>query len=181
MKPLVVAITGNISAGKSTLAKGLQARLNLHFDDVKILSSDTIRNENPGWKGHQVFGEMAQIVDYRNEYVESHEFGIKGATILDSTGMSPRFRALIRRLKSEGLCNLVVIRLRCDTQAWQERDAIRTDRPPLELEFFAKSNAIWTKYDAQCNTTFLTPEIVLDHVWQHLERCRKAWQDSSAA
>jgi hypothetical protein len=55
--------------------------------------------------------------------------------VLDSTGMSYRFRALVMRVRDRALH----AHLHVDSHAWREREQIRRDRPMLDASVYRRS------------------------------------------
>lgn len=160
VKPIVVAITGNVSAGKSTLAHRLEGYM-VRYTDTTILSSDTIRGEEKA-SGARVFAQMREICMNRIE--------LKCDTILDSTGMSPRYRKLIADLQKDDRCTLIIIRLECDPQDWGEREKIRTDRQPIDKEFYEKSFQKFTEADLTIETgRGRTLDLIFEEVRDYLD------------
>ena len=91
----VVALCGNISSGKTTLA----LKLARAFGGVHI-SSDSIRAElkEAGLpsKGQNVFSTMDSLM---HQYTEQDRM-----VILDSTGMSPRYLNLLKQVYESKEC-----------------------------------------------------------------------------
>lgn len=166
MKSIVVALSGNISAGKSTLAYNLQRE----FGSFAILSSDEIRVEL-GFKrskgsGGIVFGTMQQRLMDR--------MLLTCDTILDSTGMSPRYKDLIRELKYAN-CHLIKIRLYCDGLTWVEREAIRDDRIRSMTEIAYRSSLEDAfKADIEIDTSHRTPEEIVQFVSPLVQKAMKS-------
>lgn len=145
--PFVIALSGNISAGKTMLAK----RLAKHFG-VEHLSSDEIRSTlaGPGTKGQRVFAEM------RRRAFKVLQSG--DSVILDSTGMSDRYRALVDDLRKH--CPVVALDLFCSPDAWRVREKTRTDRPGLPINVYVQSLEASTSHDYAIDTSLLTPDQV---------------------
>jgi chloramphenicol 3-O-phosphotransferase len=91
--------------------------------------------------------------------------------ILDSTGMSFRFRALVVRVRADAFH----VHLTVDLGEWREREARRTDRPPLDASIYRRSARIVfpSPPDLVVNTTPLTPGDLADRV-------AAAWERSEA-
>jgi shikimate kinase len=124
----VIAVTGTIAAGKTTLARLLARDM-----DAVHLSSDAIRAEltgSPLRKARAVFALME--VRLLEALAESR------IVVLDSTGMSERFRDLLSRYPY-----IVHVHLRCSESAYRKREALRTDRErPLPAAAYRRSGSI---------------------------------------
>jgi predicted kinase len=111
----IVAVTGAIGSGKTTLAMRLAADYG-----AVLLSSDAVRESLSRRKrrsGERVFAEL-----YRRFERALDE---RRNVVLDSTGMSPRFRALLRAYRE----NIVHVHLLLrDERRFEERERGRTDR-----------------------------------------------------
>ena len=85
-----IAVTGAINSGKSTLARALAKSIG-----AVLLGSDDIRaslSRSQSRHGDRVFATMEAMLN---------ESLLAGAcVVLDSTGMSPRFRAILRERRS---------------------------------------------------------------------------------
>jgi predicted kinase len=149
----IVAVTGAIGAGKTTLA----SRLAADYGAVH-LSSDAVReslSHKQRRSGERVFAELhrrfERALDERRNIV------------LDSTGMSPRFRALLRAHREE----VVHVHLLLHSeQRFEERERARTDRaggfvPPAA---FHRSRDV-TFHD-KADVVVATDELTADEVYQ---------------
>lgn len=147
----VLAVTGAIGSGKTTLASRIALeRGALH------LSSDAVRlslARRQSRSGERVFAEFSN----RFERALEEERSI----VLDSTGMSHRFRALLRAHRPAIVHVHLVLR---DPARFEEREAQRTDRPsgPLSRTAFAQSQDVHfdDPPDVVVATDDLTPEEV---------------------
>jgi predicted kinase len=147
----VVAITGAIGSGKTTLAARIAAEsgaLHLSSDEVRLSLSQKQRRS-----GDRVFTELHRR--FERALAEGRN------VVLDSTGMSPRFRALLRAHREEIVhVHLHLHRVDC----FQEREAGRTDRPGggLPRAAFARSQSVEFQHrpDIAVATDNLTPQQV---------------------
>jgi predicted kinase len=127
----IVAVTGAIGSGKTTLAMRLAADYG-----AVLLSSDAVRESLSRRKrrsGERVFAEL-----YRRFERALDE---RRNVVLDSTGMSPRFRALLRAYRE----NIVHVHLLLrDERRFEERERGRADRPVgvLPPEAFHQSRLV---------------------------------------
>lgn len=152
---LVVAVTGTIGAGKTTLASRLAAELHaLH------LSSDEVRrslSRKARRSGDRVFAELHRRFE--------RALGDRQSVVLDSTGMSPRFRALLRAHRADVVHVHLLLR---DPKRFEERERERNDRPagPLAFAAFHRSAAVQFHEppDLVVATDDLTPEQVYERV-----------------
>ena len=143
------AVTGAINSGKSTLARRLAEELG-----AVLLSSDDIRaglsNRQRG-RGALVFARM-------NEWLEA-AFAHGEPVVLDSTGMSPRFRAILRMHRA----SLYHIHLHLENlERFVERERTRSDRPGrkrMAREAFFQSRRVvfYDPPDLTIATDALTP------------------------
>ena len=153
----IICITGNVSSGKTTLAKKLLETI----PNVIHLSSDEIRTKqlgDPAKRGGNVFGEMRQRL----------EEGLKNKKIiiLDATPMSEKFRAIIKDYRDK----IFLVHLKNDYNSFKEREKTRDDRYKIEngerMSFempddaFKNSSNFDLESDLFLNTTNLTPEQV---------------------
>lgn len=121
-------MTGTIGAGKSTLA----SRLAQEYGAV-LISSDAIR-EGLSLKaqrsGKRVFSVMAEQLEAALA---------QGASIvLDSSGMSPRFRSILRAQGSD----FIHVHLQLDDpRVFEEREQQRADRRALPRAAFNRSRS----------------------------------------
>jgi predicted kinase len=110
-----IAVTGSINSGKSTLALRIANELG-----ALLLASDSIRAELPASRrglGECVFATMRQRFE--------RALADRTPVVLDSTGMSPRFRAMLHAHRAE----LYHVHLRLErTERFEERERRRTDR-----------------------------------------------------
>jgi predicted kinase len=166
---LIVAITGAIGAGKTTLA----ARLAAHYGAIH-LSSDGVRlllSHNRRRSGDQVFAEL------HRRFERAVEEGRH--VILDSTGMSPRFRALLRAHRAE----IVHVHLLLNTEArFKERELRRTDRPgdivPTAAFHRSQSVEFHDPPDAVLATDELSPDEVFMDVIRGLAYARQPFDEA---
>lgn len=150
-----VAITGPIGAGKTTLA----SRLAADYCAVYV-SSDEIRlslSRKQQRSGDRVFAELHRrferaLAERRN-------------VVLDSTGMSPRFRALLRAHRAE-IVHVHLLLL--SRKRFEERERHRTDRPAGALPFAAFHRSTCVEFhdapDIVLETDDLTPDAVYERV-----------------
>jgi predicted kinase len=111
----VIAVTGAIGSGKTTLA----SRLAADFGAVH-LSSDAVReslSHKQRRSGERVFAELHRRFE--------RALDERRSVVLDSTGMSPRFRALLRVYR-DGIVHVHLV-LR-NQHRFEERERARTDR-----------------------------------------------------
>jgi predicted kinase len=152
---LIFAVTGAIGAGKTTLA----ARLAAQYGAVH-LSSDNVRlslSHNRQRSGARVFAE------FHRRFERAVEEGRD--VVLDSTGMSPRFRALLRAHRR----NIVQVHLLlASEEQFKQREEHRVDRPegPLPVAAFRRSQHVrfHDPPDLVLATDGRTPEEVFSEV-----------------
>jgi shikimate kinase len=148
-----VAVTGAIGAGKSTLASRLAYELH-----ALLLSSDAIRealSHKQRRKGERVFGRMHE------RFVVALAEGKR--VVLDSTGMSARFRGLLHLHRNE----IVHVHLTLhDSKRFDERELRRTDRPngPLPLAAFNQSQRV--VFQEPPDLTIATDDLSADEVYR---------------
>ena len=119
MKPVLI-ITGPIGAGKTTLATALAERY-----DALLLSSDALRsNRKHG------FDRMARAV--REALARGRH------VVLDSTGMSFRFRHLLAGVRAQAMH----VHLTVDPGHWEARERMRTDRRTLGRDVYQRSSRV---------------------------------------
>ncbi len=89
--------------------------------------------------------------------------------VLDSTGMSFRFRALVARVRTRALH----VHLHVEPEAWSEREQRRSDRPMLDAEVYRRSlrPVFFAAPDLVIDTTALAPDEVAALV-------ARAWEQS---
>jgi predicted kinase len=126
-----LAVTGSIGAGKTMLASRLAAERG-----ALLLSSDAVRLEltpNQRRRGERVFHEL------HRRFEAALEEG--RAVVLDSTGMSPRFRALLRAHRKELVHVHLLLR---DPHCFAARERQRSDREagPLPYAAFRRSQGV---------------------------------------
>jgi predicted kinase len=117
--PRLYVVFGNVSAGKTTLARRLARHLS-----ASHLSSDQLRVELHGL-GRRRSSSSRGVFELMAARAES-SLAVGGRVILDSTGMAPKFGELVAALRAR--YPTLAIRLRCDERAWRERERRRTDR-----------------------------------------------------
>jgi predicted kinase len=150
-RPILV-LTGSIGSGKTTIAVLIAARTG-----AVHLSSDALR----GPHGHP-FDRM------RNALESTLAHGKRA--ILDSTGMSYRFRAIVDRFRAR----IYHAHLTVDPLAWHEREQQRGDRAPLDAGVYRHSAKI---------TFTVPPDLVVDTTQQNPEETAAfvlaAWERGS--
>jgi predicted kinase len=132
---MIVIISGHISSGKTTLAKQVALALN-----APLLSSDTLREKLQAQpQGAPRGAEFALMTELA--------FHTSGNLVLDSTGMSYRFRDLVDRLRQNNHPGEIVhIRVFCDQKTWYFREMTRSDRGPLNEKVYAESrDVVWNR------------------------------------
>lgn len=150
-----VAVTGSINSGKSTLARRLAQTFG-----AELLSSDAIRaglSHRQARSGASVFAVLHQRFEAalaRGEPV-----------VLDSTGMSDRFRAIVRAHRA----SIHHVHLRLDSvERFEERERTRSDRSdsPMPRAAFYRSCRVQfhDPPDLTIATDTLTPDNVYDLV-----------------
>lgn len=127
----IVAITGSIGAGKTTLASRVASERG-----AVLISSDSVRAQlspNQRGRGDCVFAELHRR--FEQALREGRD------VILDSTGMSPRFRALLRAHRSSLVHLHLVLN---DPRTFAERERGRSDREdgPLTYAAFRRSQRV---------------------------------------
>lgn len=127
-----------------------------------LLSSDAIReglSHNQRRKGERVFAQMhARFVLAR---------AVHKAVVLDSTGMSGRFRALLHAHRTE----VVHVHLSLhDAKRFEERERQRTDRPngPLPQAAFKHSQRV--VFHEPPDLVIATDELTPDEVYGVVSR-----------
>jgi predicted kinase len=148
MPRAIVAVTGTINAGKSTLAEAIAKRL-----DAVLLSSDRIRSgmlSRYGRSGERVFHTMRAELDLaraRGRWV-----------VLDSTGMSPRFRGLLSEYRDE-IIHVHLTLSRVEIFEERERERIdRVDAVPRSAYYDSVSVCFTTEPDLTLATDTIGPE-----------------------
>jgi len=151
--PFSFAVTGAINAGKSTLA----ARLALDYG-AELLASDSIRaglSLTQQRSGARVFNEM------RERFALSLAQGRRA--VLDSTGMSHRFRSLLHQHRAQLLHVHLVLN---EYENFEDRERRRTDRSlgPLPHAAFNRSQRI--VFHDPPDITIATGDLDLDAVYR---------------
>lgn len=148
-----VAITGSINSGKSTLARRLAEALG-----AVVLSSDEIRRRLPAssrQSGSRVFAAM------RAELEAAMAAGRRA--VLDSTGMSPRFCALLEEQRSR----LWHVHLRLERlEVFDEREQRRADRPDGPVPRAAFLHSCRVAFSGPPDVTISTDDITPREVYQ---------------
>lgn len=151
--PFSFAVTGAINAGKSTLA----ARLALDYG-AELLASDSIRSGlslTQQRSGARVFSEM------RRRFALVREQNRRA--VLDSTGMSHRFRSLLHQYRAQ----LVHIHLvLSESKNFEARERERTDRRlgPLPRSAFNRSQRI--VFQDPPDLVIPTDDLALDAIYR---------------
>lgn len=147
----ILAVTGAIGSGKTTLASRLAAE-----HGAAYLSSDGVRlslSHKQRRSGDRVFAELHRRFE--------RALAERRSVVLDSTGMSPRFRALLRAHRGEIVHVHLVLR---SPERFEERELRRDDRPqgPLTRAAFLRSRGVefHDAPDVVVATDDLTPEQV---------------------
>lgn len=149
MQPVLI-VTGPIGAGKTTVASALAGRYG-----AVLLSSDALRsNRKHG------FDRMASALD------DALARGRR--VVLDSTGMSFRFRRLAVRVRAQALH----VQLAVDPPQWEARERQRVDRAPLDRGVYQRSARIVfdPPPDLALDTSALSPTDVIAAVGSAWER-----------
>ncbi|HET9095057.1 MAG TPA: AAA family ATPase [Candidatus Baltobacteraceae bacterium] len=147
----VLAVTGAIGSGKTTLASRIAAvydALHLSSDEVRLSLSHKQRRS-----GEKVFAELHRRFERALDEGRS--------VVLDSTGMSPRFRALLRAHRER----IVHVHLLLSSpECFEEREAGRADRPAGALSraafFQSRTVEFHDAPDLVVATDGLTPQQV---------------------
>jgi predicted kinase len=147
------AVTGTINSGKSTLARRLAQTLG-----AQLLSSDAIRaglSRRQGRSGRRVFAVM-------HERLEA-ALARREPVVLDSTGMSDRFRAIVRAHRAS-LCHIHLQLY--DAARFEERERTRSDRPerPLSRATFYRSCRV--QFHDPPDVTIVTDTLTPDEVYE---------------
>lgn len=153
----MLAVTGCIGAGKTTLASRLAAEYG-----AVLLSSDAVRAElshNQGRRGDRVFHEL-----HRRFEIARHA---GGDVILDSTGMSPRFRALLRAHRHELRHIHLLLR---DPRCFEARERQRTDREAGPLPYAAFRRSLRVEFHDAPDLVLATDDLDADAVYRIVGR-----------
>lgn len=153
--PIVIAVTGAIGAGKTTLASALAAdygALHLSSDEVRLSLSRKARRS-----GDRVFEELHRRFERAVAQGRS--------VVLDSTGMSPRFRALLRAHRKD----IVHVHLLLgDPRRFEERESRRTDRPAGALPFSAFARSCTIEFHDPADVLVQTDEFTPDETYREV-------------
>lgn len=147
----VLAVTGAIGSGKTTLASRVAAQTGaLHLSSDGVRASLSHRAQR---SGERVFSELHRRFECALAQGRS--------VVLDSTGMSARFRSLLRAHRAEIVHVHLLLR---DPARFEQREAQRTDRPAgaLPRTAFLQSGNVWfpDPPDATIETDHLSAEEV---------------------
>ncbi|MGZ3503214.1 MAG: AAA family ATPase [Vulcanimicrobiaceae bacterium] len=148
----IVAITGSIGSGKTTVARLLESEL-----DAVRLSSDELRRDLCG----SVIGRTADVFNVMCRRMHAARF--ERDVILDSTGMSPQFRRALAYYRS----SIFHVHLMCDEAAWRSRESQRIDRTAhLSPRVYARSRAVHFAYPPNLliDTTDILPDVVAKRI-----------------
>jgi predicted kinase len=148
----VVAVTGAIGSGKTTLAQRLALQsgaVHLSSDDVRLSLSHKQRRS-----GARVFEEL------HRRYERALDQG--RSIVLDSTGMSPRFRALLRAHRREIVHVHLVLQ---GVQRFEERESRRTDRPAGALPRAAFFRSLHVEFHEPPDIIVVTDDLTPDEVY----------------
>ena len=177
--PRIYVIYGNVGSGKTTLATALAAHWGIYH-----LSSDAIRIELTGSPN----GKTKQVFKVMNERA-SRFLSFMAPFIMDSTGMSKEFRALVKEV--EGIIPMCIIELKCAPHAWRARETIRDDRWNIGLDgvketfvmpyrAYEDSSQVDLEPELKINTTDLTPEEVFNRVVEYINLDEVRREEESA-
>ena len=135
---MIYVVTGNISSGKTTLAKKIALATK-----APLLSSDTLRLKVQAQPQGAATGDEFLLMRQLAYTAALHKLDI----VLDSTGMSYRFRNLVTDLRRSFPNQIFHIRLHCDRDTWYYREMSRDDRGPISEKFYEESdNVAWDVY-----------------------------------
>lgn len=147
----VLILTGAIGAGKTSVATALAER----YGAVR-LSSDALRSNR-----RHGFHRMARALE------DALARGLR--VVLDSTGMSFRFRDLAARVRRQALH----VHLTVDAAQWEAREQQRRDRPSLDRGVYERSSHV--VFDPPPNLTLDTTSLSLSDV---IAVVASAWERS---
>lgn len=164
----IYALFGNVSSGKSTLAK----KLSEYYSGIPRLSSDAIREELT----RNIAGPSPNVFETMRNRLNGH-LAAGSSVILDSTGMSAKYVDLLKEFRD--LVPMYVIQLHNDKASWQQREKGRTDRWKLDdnnqkVSFqmperaYNQSSQVSITPDLKVDTTNLTPDDVFSRVLDHI-------------
>lgn len=173
----IVALCGNVSSGKDTLAHNLVMHYGLRHE-----SSDGIREEISGNIGGASRGtiEGKSFDVWYTMNIRAIEAFLTGQQLLlNSTGMSKHYCEMIQNLR-DARANMCVIKLSCDESTWKLREKNRTDRWKLQdgqkVAFqmperaFKDSSNVDIVPDLFIDTTNLTTDEVFDRVSEFIRK-----------
>ena len=167
----LIVIFGNVSGGKSTLAQNLLGEIpnSVHF------SSDGIREELTGdWGGPSRGVKNGKAWDVFTVFEERVEKALRNGKVViaDSTGMSPKFVAMVNKWRVN-YPTMLVVRVFCDYKTWVAREAARgriSQGKAFQMPERAYHDSLAAKFDKAPNfeidTSGMTPqEVLIQFLW----------------